>query len=117
MPNLTSLKKKLLDIFDEDFFGHNVSESNQILNLVGKVNVGWNVGYIKSLPKFDLLIDVGAADDFHNLHMARKDAISILIDANKNYSKLYQDFFKKRRGYFEICAVGSHIGKINYTFY
>ncbi len=117
MKNSTSIKKLLLDKFDKEYYGENVNEESQILNKVGKVNVGWNLEYLKSLPAYDLLIDVGAADDYQSLHDARPDATSILIDANHNYSTLYNSFFENRKGYYKICAVGDKQDSVQYTEY
>ena len=48
---------------------------------------------------------------------ARPNATSILIDANQNYSKIYQSFFKNRTGYYEIVAVGEKSEVKQYTLY
>jgi FkbM family methyltransferase len=117
MNKKTIHKRKILDEFDRQFFSFYTAEDSKILNQVGKINVGWNLDYIKSLPKYDLLIDVGAADDFYTLHAARPEATSILIDANIKYEDVYKAFLKERSGFYKICAVGDENGEVQYTHY
>ena len=117
MVSQTELKKRLLDQFDDEFFGPNPPQHNQTLNRVGKVNVGWNENFLKSLPAYDVLVDVGAADDFHTLHAARPEAYSVLIDANANYKADYEKFLETRHGEYHICAVGECEKIVQYTRY
>lgn len=110
-------KKKALDKFDSDYFSESRKNDAELLNQVGKINVGWNINYIRSLPKPDVIIDVGAADDFQVLHEAHDNCYSILIDPNKNYELVYENFLKHRNGEYHICALGENNYSGNYYLY
>ena len=83
----TLKKKKALDKFDTENFSKNRTEDSEILNQVGKINVGWNLNFLKTLPKPATIIDIGSADDFQVLHDAHPEAYSVLIDPNFMYEK------------------------------
>ena len=113
----TLKKKKALDKFDNDNFSENRNEESEILNQVGKINVGWNINYLKTLPKPKTIIDVGSADDFHVLHDAHPDAYSILIDPNYMYEKVYKKYLNKKSGEYHICGVGDKSSSEIYYYY
>tara|TARA_B100002019_G_C21144084_1_gene534788 strand:- start:103 stop:888 length:786 start_codon:yes stop_codon:yes gene_type:complete len=115
--NDTKLKKDLLDKFDDDYFGSTPADDKKILNKVGKVNVGWNINYLKTLPKVGAIIDVGAADDFPSLHDSMPNTFSFLIDANEKYIEKYEEYLKTKQGDYYIGAVGEHEKTVQYTHY
>jgi len=115
---ITTLKKKIaLDKFDIENFSENRSENSEILNQVGKINVGWNLNFLKSLPKPGTIIDVGSADDFQVLHDAHPDSYSILIDPNFMYEKIYKEYLINKNGEYHICGVSNETYSDTYYFY
>jgi FkbM family methyltransferase len=117
MKNETAQKKYLLDHFDIEYFGPNHSEDKEILNRVGKVNVGWNLEYLKTLPAVGAIVDVGAADDFHTLHDSQPEAYSILIDANDKYITTYEKYLLNKQGEYRISAVSDVEKVVQYKHY
>ncbi|MDB3983200.1 FkbM family methyltransferase [Candidatus Pelagibacter sp.] len=103
----TLKKKKALDKFDKDNFSDNRTLDSEILNQVGKINVGWNINYLRSLPKPNTIIDVGSADDFHVLHDAYPEAFSIFVDPNLKYEDIYKNYLKKKSGEYHMCGVSN----------
>ena len=93
----TQKKKEALDKFDRDNFSDNRSADSEVLNQVGKINVGWNINYLRTLPKPSTIIDIGSADDFQVLHDAHPDAYSIFIDPNKKYEEIYKKYLLKKK--------------------
>ena len=117
MKNKTLQKKKLLDSFDFEYFGPHHSEDKEILNRVGKVNVGWNLEYLKTLPAVGAIVDVGAADDFHTLHDSQPEAYSILLDANEKYVATYEKYLSTKSGEYRISAVSDIEKIVHYKHY
>lgn len=117
MKNETLQKKNLLDHFDTEYFGPNHSEDKELLNRVGKVNVGWNLEYLKTLPAVGAIVDVGAADDFHTLHDSQPEAYSILLDANDRYIATYEKYLSKKPGEYRISAVSDIEKLVQYKHY
>jgi len=116
--NISSSKKKIaLDKFDEENFSENRTEVSEILNQVGKINVGWNLSYLKTLPSIDTIIDVGSADDFSVLHNAFPEAYSILIDPNVMFEDTYKKYLKTRRGEYHLCALSDKSYLDKFFFY
>lgn len=113
----TQKKKEALDKFDIENFSKKRSVDSEVLNQVGKINVGWNKNYLKSLPKTNFVIDVGAADDFQVLHHAHPNAYSILIDPNDRYENTYKKFLSKKKGEYHICGLGEKSYKNTYYYY
>ena len=117
MSNETLQKKNLLDQFDIEYFGPDHSADKEMLNRVGKVNVGWNLDYLKSLPAVGAIVDVGAADDFHTLHDSQPEAYSILLDANDRYIATYEKYLLKKPGEYRISAVSDIEKIVQYKHY
>lgn len=115
---ITTHKKKIaLDKFDQINFSENRTEDSEILNQVGKINVGWNLNFLKSLPKAETIIDVGAADDFNVLHESHQNAYSILIDANIMYENNYKEYLKNKNGEYHICGLSDQSYEDQYYYY
>lgn len=110
MNKLSKLKKSILTSVDEKYFSISTSDDDKIVNTTGKLNVGWNKNYLKSLGDFDTIIDVGAADDFEIFSNAFPDSKMILIDANDIYEPSYKNYFLKNKGFYKICATGNESG-------
>jgi len=113
----TQSKKEALDKFDEDNFSESRSINSEILNQVGKINVGWNINYLRSLPVPSIIVDVGAADDFQVLHDAHPNSYSILIDSNKKYENEYKNYLKNKDGEYHICGVSDKSYSDKYYYY
>ena len=113
----TQKKKEALDKFDRDNFSDNRSADSEVLNQVGKINVGWNINYLRTLPKPSTIIDIGSADDFQVLHDAHPDAYSIFIDPNKKYEEIYKKYLLKKKGEYHICGLSNKTYSDNYYFY
>ena len=112
--NTTTIKRHLLNRFDANYLRNNSNENRQILNTVGKVNVGWNKEYLSSLGNFKTIIDVGAANDFHDLHESVHNSVSILIDANENYIPEYKRYLSKKEGEYHIALLSDKVENKNY---
>ena len=96
MNKLSELKRHILTAIDEKYLSVHTSEHDKLANTTGKLNVGWNEDYLKSLGDFDTVIDVGAADDFEIFSNAFPNATMILIDANDIYESQYEHYFQKK---------------------
>ena len=115
---ITTLKKKIaLDKFDRENFSENRTEDSEVLNQVGKINVGWNINFLKTLPKPKFIIDIGSADDFQVLHDAHPEAYSIFVDPNFVYKKIYENYLKKKKGEFHLCGLSNKSYSDVYYFY
>ena len=110
MNKLSELKRHILTAIDEKYLSVHTSEHDKLANTTGKLNVGWNEDYLKSLGDFDTVIDVGAADDFEIFSNAFPNATMILIDANDIYESQYEHYFQKKHGFYKICATENETG-------
>ena len=113
----TLKKKKALDKFDLENFSKNRTENSEILNQVGKINVGWNLNFLKTLPKPATIIDIGSADDFQVLHDAHPESYSILIDPNFMYENIYKKYLSNKKGEYHICGLSDKSYTDKYYFY